>query len=97
MSVLALVVFSATILAFNESNQLWHELVSMTKKANVNGVYVGTLGRATSDVENVLGSLALVPSPDEGQRANIKVSYIFIKNLTENDKLCSDSASTDGV
>ena len=67
-------------------------LIAVDDNENINGVYVGELGRAQSDNENVLGSLALLPSPNEQQRRKAKVWISRLKVCGERSNVNRGSA-----
>ncbi len=62
-----------SIFTVHINNRSWDGLISVNDRENVDGVYVGELGRAQSDDENVLGSLALLPTPNAQHNGKAKV------------------------
>ncbi len=56
------------------NDRTWTALIVVNNRDNIDGVYVGKFGRAQYDNENVLGSLALLPTPNEQQNGKAKVS-----------------------
>ena len=70
-----------SLLILQNNDRLWTQLSSVSKQADIDGVYVGTLGRARSDVENVMGSLALVTASNEMKPSRNKVGCFLIAQL----------------
>jgi hypothetical protein len=73
VSISAVLVAFVSLFTEHINDRSWTALIAVNNRENIDGVYVGELGRAQSDNENVLGSLALLPTPNEQHNGKAKV------------------------